>query len=187
MNVYKRRPSALRPSGRNSSRYNLIGSGVCRTRVGSTSVALVLPRRSAISPRGLIYEIRAWCLQERFIAPRILHFGVDELHWECSSEACCQCVDLGYRMTNEKMWQKRLFHMDVQRATKRATGSAFQISIVTKWTDRLPALSKLAKQFMASEVTAVSSQPGQALKFNQPSLGGYLAGPWSTTIEKGLC
>jgi hypothetical protein len=51
---------------------------------------------------------RAWCLQERFMAPRIPHFGVNELHWECSSEACCQCVDLGYRMTNEKMWQKLL-------------------------------------------------------------------------------
>jgi hypothetical protein len=28
---------------------------------------------------------RAWCLQERVLSPRILHFGRDQLHWECSS------------------------------------------------------------------------------------------------------
>lgn len=133
---------------------------------------------------------RAWCLQERFMAPRILHFGVDELHWECSSEACCQCVDLGYRM-NEKMWQKRLFTDGCTVGDKASywfnISNQYSERTLTKWTDRLPALSGLAKQFMASEVTTVSSQPGQALKFNQLSLGGYLAGLWSATLERGLC
>lgn len=26
---------------------------------------------------------RAWCFQERLLAPRLLHFGRDQLHWEC--------------------------------------------------------------------------------------------------------
>lgn len=26
---------------------------------------------------------RAWCLQERILAPRILHFGTDQMYWEC--------------------------------------------------------------------------------------------------------
>ena len=124
------------------------------------------------------------------MAPRILHFGVDELHWECSSEAFCQCVDLGYRVTNEKMWQKLLF-TDGRTMGDKASywfniSNQYSERALTKWTDRLPALSGLTKQFMASEVTAVSSQPGQALKFNQLSLGGYLAGLWSATLEKGL-
>ena len=134
---------------------------------------------------------RAWYLQKRFIAPRILHFSIDELHWEYSSEACCQCVDLGYRITNEKMWQKRLF-TDGCTVDDRASYccnilNQYSERTLTKWADRLPALSGLAKQFMTSEVTAVSSQPGQALKFNQLSLGGYLAGLWCATLEKGHC
>ena len=124
------------------------------------------------------------------MAPRILHFGVDELHWECSSEACCQCVDLGYRMTNEKMWQKRLFTdgctVDDKASYWFKISNQYSERTLTKWTDRLPALSGLAKKFMASDVTAVPSQPGQALKFNQLSLGGYLAGLWSATLGKGL-
>jgi hypothetical protein len=34
---------------------------------------------------------RAWVLQERFLSARILHFGTHELHWECNTEAKCQC------------------------------------------------------------------------------------------------
>lgn len=26
---------------------------------------------------------RAWCLQERFLAPRLLHFGSAQVLWEC--------------------------------------------------------------------------------------------------------
>lgn len=26
---------------------------------------------------------RAWCFQERLLGPRLLHFGQDQLHWEC--------------------------------------------------------------------------------------------------------
>jgi hypothetical protein len=29
---------------------------------------------------------RAWVCQERLLSPRMLHFGVDEIFWECSSD-----------------------------------------------------------------------------------------------------
>jgi len=94
-------------------------------------------------------------------------------------------------MTNENMWQKRLFTNGCTVGDKASywfnISNQYSERALTKWTDRPPALSGLAEQFMASEVTAVSSQPGQALKFNQLSLGGYLVGLWSATLEKGLC
>lgn len=81
---------------------------------------------------------RAWCLQERFMAPRILHFGVDELHWECSGEAF-------FRMTNEKMWQKRLFTDGCTVGDKASywfnISNQYSERTLTKWTDRLSALS----------------------------------------------
>lgn len=33
---------------------------------------------------------RAWVLQERFFSPRILHFGKDQLLWECQEQQACE-------------------------------------------------------------------------------------------------
>ncbi|KAK3293653.1 heterokaryon incompatibility protein-domain-containing protein [Chaetomium fimeti] len=35
---------------------------------------------------------RGWILQERFLSPRILHFGPEELSLECLSSTTCQCM-----------------------------------------------------------------------------------------------
>ncbi|KAF2805628.1 uncharacterized protein BDZ99DRAFT_540174, partial [Mytilinidion resinicola] len=34
---------------------------------------------------------RAWALQERLLARRVLHFGPEELVWECCSLLDCEC------------------------------------------------------------------------------------------------
>ena len=36
-------------------------------------------------------ETRAWCFQERLLSNRIVHFGKDELVWECNSAINCEC------------------------------------------------------------------------------------------------
>jgi hypothetical protein len=33
----------------------------------------------------------AWVFQERLLAPRLLHFGPQELIWECADEISCEC------------------------------------------------------------------------------------------------
>jgi hypothetical protein len=33
---------------------------------------------------------RAWVVQERFLAPRILHFGENQLYWECNQKDSCE-------------------------------------------------------------------------------------------------
>jgi hypothetical protein len=33
-------------------------------------------------------NLRAWVLQERLLSPRILHFGRDQLYWQCRQAAC---------------------------------------------------------------------------------------------------
>ncbi|KAF2737079.1 HET-domain-containing protein [Polyplosphaeria fusca] len=34
---------------------------------------------------------RGWVYQERLLSPRVLHFGAEELIWECMTESSCQC------------------------------------------------------------------------------------------------
>ena len=33
---------------------------------------------------------RAWVLQERYLSPRIIHFGETQILWECKSRDCCE-------------------------------------------------------------------------------------------------
>lgn len=33
---------------------------------------------------------RAWCMQERLLAPRVLHFAKDQILWECQKLECCE-------------------------------------------------------------------------------------------------
>lgn len=37
---------------------------------------------------------RGWVLQERLLSPRVLHFGRDELIWECMEHLTCECGGL---------------------------------------------------------------------------------------------
>lgn len=42
-------------------------------------------------PSTLPVFTRGWILQERFLSPRMLHFGPEELTWECVETRTCQC------------------------------------------------------------------------------------------------
>ena len=43
---------------------------------------------------------RAWVLQERLLAPRVLHFGKRQLLWECNHLRACELYPKGMRATN---------------------------------------------------------------------------------------
>ncbi|KAI1742057.1 heterokaryon incompatibility protein-domain-containing protein [Xylaria scruposa] len=47
---------------------------------------------------------RGWCLQERFLAPRTLHFAKSQIFWECQEIKCCETFSHGiprfYRPSN---------------------------------------------------------------------------------------
>ena len=38
---------------------------------------------------------RAWCLQERFLAPKVLHFTSNEMILECGTRFYCECMEIG--------------------------------------------------------------------------------------------
>lgn len=35
---------------------------------------------------------RAWAFQERLLSPRVVHFGEDEMYWECMVSTSCECA-----------------------------------------------------------------------------------------------
>lgn len=120
---------------------------------------------------------RGWALQERSLAPRTLHFGANQMYFECNVEfrsedgVCC--------------YQGRYNSVQLQQQPdKTRHRNSFNLRGPTQWyslvgdyghrdlthiTDRLPALSGLAKVF--------ESQLHDT----------YVAGLWRSHMIEGLC
>jgi hypothetical protein len=117
---------------------------------------------------------RAWVIQERALASRILHFGAEQLYWECRTSVAhedgsqyphasdsplgpgCGGVLTGKRQL-AKVWHT--WYMLVEKFSRRA---------LTKASDRLPALGGLAS------------------RFSQLHGSEYLCGLWKADLHRGL-
>lgn len=117
---------------------------------------------------------RGWVLQEWFLAPRILHFAQHQILWECNQGN----ADEGrptLRPEGTMMAQLRIFPNFFQSATiwsilvREYTGKS-----LTRSTDRLPALSGIAKEM------------GKHFGFDGNSGVTYLAGLWSRCFAQQL-
>jgi hypothetical protein len=119
---------------------------------------------------------RAWCLQERILPLRIIHFGQDQLHWECTTLSFSESSTTKIKPSgtvrdmrqilavSEGEWQQQ--RMEVVKNELPADGRLKQIygrghygkwyemiteytkREITKETDRLPALGGLAQAWI---------------------------------------
>jgi hypothetical protein len=113
---------------------------------------------------------RGWVFQERVLSPRVLHFSLGELIWECSVETFCECglMDTNYVKLN-------LMH-DMESADRKKLAVLWRASVeqysrlsLTIESDKLPALSGLARKLMQRR-TGVQ----------------YLAGLWEDSLLEDL-
>jgi len=136
---------------------------------------------------------RAWCYQEQRLARRVLHMCVDEMVWDCTGGILeCQCSKFGPGKMEYSLftWQKSL----AERACSTKEKHSLWLNIVynyserelTIWTDRLPALSGLAKQFLVTPPGEPEVDRERKRHFRDISLGTYLAGIWSSSLPSDL-
>ncbi|KAK0617016.1 heterokaryon incompatibility protein-domain-containing protein [Immersiella caudata] len=125
---------------------------------------------------------RAWCYQEQRLARRVLHMSVDEALWDCAGDLLkCQCGQLSHGKHEYDVfaWQRTLVEKECTRKEKESlwmnTVYNYTERDLTVWTDRLPALSGLATQFLTA---SKEPEPDENAKrpFKEISLGTYLAG-----------
>ena len=123
---------------------------------------------------------RAWALQERLLARRVIHYSPSELIWECKTHIRCECSGIEWPRQSSGYNPGASLKSEVAEAlaeaekAKHARGAWH--SIVSQYTarqltvqnDRLPALSGLAKQFAF------------------PQMGKYLAGIWYSQLPDAL-
>ncbi|KAL7622708.1 hypothetical protein AAE478_006386 [Parahypoxylon ruwenzoriense] len=123
---------------------------------------------------------RGWCMQERLLAPRILHFGKEQMFWECYSDFKCEDGlnstggSSGHVMAEFMAIRKHIGISAAQgaelewrawyRLLEEYTTRMFTVS-----SDRLPALAGAAVLFK-------STKPATT----------YVAGLWKEDIARGL-
>lgn len=124
---------------------------------------------------------RAWPFQERLLAKRVVHFTPTELVWECYSSIECECGDLQNPQTS---WPE----FGIGKNLKTKYGE------VVRWgsdTDRVEFWHDICAQYSARQITYVSDRlpalSSIARQIDMPeSLGKYLAGIWECTLPGGL-
>lgn len=124
---------------------------------------------------------RAWVLQERLLAPRVLHLGTWELIWECRRQTQCECSGMSFAGQAGDVqrfrgpYSKVSHYETLQKVDQPSLTQAWHDIVqwytklrITYHSDRLPGLSGLAKQ-MASKRRA-----------------RYLAGLWEDSLPLDL-
>lgn len=126
---------------------------------------------------------RAWCLQERMSATRVVHFTSCEMVWECRSETFCECQGLNRynrhqscRRIDVKYLSKQRYHQHQRGQTSKEHRIRDWYDIVRDYSDRLLTLD-------ADRLPAISAL---AKGLESPLLGNYLAGLWSADLPNAL-
>ncbi|KAF5010796.1 hypothetical protein FDECE_3058 [Fusarium decemcellulare] len=122
---------------------------------------------------------RGWVLQENILARRIIHFTKDELLWECMECLKCECMEVDNSTINTKSTGMIRETQYVTFSEVNMTADKHELWLnllpkysslgLTKESDRLPALSGLAKAWQAR------------------GAGQYLAGLWKDNILESIC
>jgi len=150
---------------------------------------------------------RAWVFQERLLSPRVLHFCLEELQWECRAGTICQCVGVKLHGCEKSIWNQ----IDYGVGRTMSDGPPIRHpwhKIVQKYStlkltfgrDRLPAISSAARQtnqFRAGEIYLAGiwkcdfpwalgwlSRPEFSLK-KRPRRSDWIAPTWSWACVDG--
>ncbi|KAF3036831.1 hypothetical protein E8E12_007027 [Didymella heteroderae] len=74
---------------------------------------------------------RAWAFQERYLSPRVVHFGPAELLWECAEDKCCECSNAKYPED-----RKRLHVSGNTKPTYMYTSAQIWMDLIEQYTEK---------------------------------------------------
>jgi hypothetical protein len=152
---------------------------------------LIYYRLWDVNVSGCPIQERGWVYQERSLAPRIIHFGHNQLFYECREQQFCEQYPYGlpqaisrHASVNFKRFMDferinlELAHHDLYPGSRNRNDACFRIwanvvkeysqTALTRPTDKLIAISGIAKSF--ADIT------GQK----------YVAGMWHESLEYAL-
>lgn len=139
---------------------------------------------------------RAWAYQERLLAPHVLHFGPQELFWECMQDLDCECGTLkwsgaqhmsGYtsRETSGQLPPKISHYaaLHVGAAGNPHNDTLPQQKLLSRWADMVTEFTQRNLTFATDRLPAFS---GVAAEMVERIPMQYCAGLWRETLPAGL-
>ncbi|KAF4122553.1 Heterokaryon incompatibility protein (HET) [Geosmithia morbida] len=137
---------------------------------------------------------RAWCLQERMLATRILHYTKAEVVFQCSLASNCECgaledYDRDSRLSARRSLLKRpnraaATTRGLTAATGTGGGDGHGVDDFDTWHDIVMDFSE--KQ-ITKRTDCLPAMAGLAVKWHDPaSMGRYLAGIWEKDLLRSL-
>ncbi|KAB8226925.1 HET domain-containing protein [Aspergillus alliaceus] len=138
-------------------------------------------------PQGLMS--RAWCIQERLLSPRVLHFRQGEVIFECSMESKCECGTLGIQLETMyhyklKAPEKRLIWDN--HITESPPGSNIGTDVYSAWGKWRAVVRLYSAANLTVETDRLPALSGLAQRSPKRIFGDYIAGLWSNDLPKGL-
>nr|POE53267.1 hypothetical protein CFP56_28489 [Quercus suber] len=135
---------------------------------------------------------RAWTIQERLLAPRVLHFGQSQVYWECREANCCETHPNGVRLddnliasderepTSSSHQWKQLLNAPDRRYIDDPYEQAFLDwnSIVSLYVSRK--LSVASDKLVA--IAGLANDMKKKLQQLKPGKHRYLAGMWEEKL-----
>ncbi|KAL9095271.1 MAG: hypothetical protein Q9165_002527 [Trypethelium subeluteriae] len=125
---------------------------------------------------------RAWVLQERLLAPRVVHFCCRQVAWECQELRACESFQAGipdYACANEIHFKS----LDVQRISKDPRATKYDYASQHIWKQVIEAYTQARLTFRSDKLIALS---GIASRIQQDAGSEYMAGLWRSSLPQSL-
>ncbi|KAI0129636.1 hypothetical protein BJ170DRAFT_282957 [Xylariales sp. AK1849] len=126
---------------------------------------------------------RAWVVQERFLAPRVVHFSFDQVHWECSSFMTSEGLPDSFHIAHDSYG--KLKRMNFRPLTEERHDSDFE-SFYENWDGLVKVYSYGGLTHMSDKSIAFSGLARAFHRYLHLAPADYLCGLWRPRFIEGL-
>jgi hypothetical protein len=124
---------------------------------------------------------RAWTIQERLLAPRVVHFTQKEVFWECASCVCCETASepLPHPIQGPvKKW--------LASPSDRGSGLNIANDFWDVWSQIVGSYTTAKLTYISDKQVAISGLARRMHEVSRGELGRYLAGFWEFQFPRQL-
>lgn len=124
---------------------------------------------------------RAWTVQEKFLAPRVLHFAAEEVHWECMELFTAESLPTSFNTIPESniIIRKSTLRYDLPEQDRAQV-------LYDIWYQLVTAYSRGSLTYKSDRAIAIAGLAGIFSRLLGLSESDYLCGIWRPQLEHDL-
>ena len=124
---------------------------------------------------------RAWTVQEKFLAPRVLHFAAEEVHWECMELFTAESLPTLFNTTPTSNIIIRKSALRYDRPEQDRAQVLYDI-----WYQLVTAYSRGSLTYKSDRAIAIAGLAGMFSRLLELPESDYLCGIWRPQLEHDL-